>query len=115
MTSSVLPVGDVEFRYTEAVSVGLHASNHSTSLLSDVDVQSSSEGPVTVTVKLALPTFPAESVAVQVTVDVPSGKKPKDHSLSQPPTCSVYPGSNEGSDQLKTHSRLPPESTLSVA
>ena len=43
-----------------------------------------------------------------------TGKKPKDHSLSQPPTCSVYPGSNEGSDQLKTHSRLPPESTLSV-
>ena len=47
-------------------------------------------GGVTVIVNELLPVFPAASVAVHVTVDIPSGKKPKPHSLPvQPPTCNV--------------------------
>ena len=54
--SRVLPVGDVALRYADAIRVGVG------------EVIS-----VRVTVKLAVPGFPAASVAVQVTVVVPTG------------------------------------------
>ena len=52
----VLPVDDVELRYADAMMSGVMPSSKTT-----------------VTVKLAVPTFPAASNAVQVTVVVPTG------------------------------------------
>ena len=76
LISRVLPVGDVALRYADAVMVG---------------VGSASE--VIVTVKLEVPTFPAASVAVHVTVVLPIGKlEPEDGEQVGPevtPTLSV--------------------------
>ena len=60
ITCRVLPVGDVELRDADAVMLG--------------GVVPPALSKVIVTVKLAVPTFPAASVAVQVTVVLPTGK-----------------------------------------
>ena len=65
ITFRVLSVDDVELRYADALMVG--------------GVVSGAPSKITVTVKLAVPTFPAASLAVHVTVVVPIGnKKPED-------------------------------------
>ena len=56
VNARVLPVDDVELRYADAVTVGVGA------VIS-----------VRVTVNVPVPGFPAASVAVQVTVVVPTG------------------------------------------
>jgi hypothetical protein len=55
--AKVLPVGDVELRYADADRVGGDGVPSKT----------------TVTVKLAVPTFPAASLKLQVTIVVPTG------------------------------------------
>ena len=57
----VLPVGDVELKYADAGKVA--------------EVVSAAGSKVTLTVKLAVPVFPAVSVADQVTVVVPIGNR----------------------------------------
>ena len=58
----VLSVGDVALRYADAVRVGVVSASK-----------------VTVTEKIAIPTFPNASDAVQVTIVVPTGKlEPED-------------------------------------
>jgi hypothetical protein len=55
----VLPVVDVELRYADAVRVGMIGS----------------PSKMTVTVKLAVPVLPSASVAVQVTIEIPTGNR----------------------------------------
>ena len=68
-TCRLLPVGDVELVYADAVTIGQHSAGGEVLLR-----QSTGSGASTVTVKLAVPVFPAVSVAVHVIVLIPIGR-----------------------------------------